>query len=251
MIKKLKRFYLSMSSLFLLLLYIPITSAMPGTEESPDNPAIPFANIAATKSTLLANASAVYDSLHLGNAGLSRTAFQQAVKGLGKLLEKGAVMNDAVVSIADFSQPSSKKRLYIIDLEKRKVLFHTWVAHGRNSGRERADRFSNRASSYMSSPGFYLTRETYRGKHGYSLRLDGLEKGINDKAFDRAIVIHGAAYVNPYLASAQGYIGRSLGCPAVPEKLATPIINTIRDGSLFFIYHPSTQYQQRSSLLNS
>jgi hypothetical protein len=128
------------------------------------------------------------------------------------------------------------------------VLFNTLVAHGRNTGREVATSFSNQNSSYKSSPGFYVTRETYDGKNGYSLKLEGLERGINDNAYERGIVIHGAEYVNAELANAQGYIGRSQGCPAVPVQVTRPIINTIKNGTCVFIYHPS--YIERSSVLN-
>src|SRR5882672_574464 len=124
----------------------------------------------------------VYDSLHLDVLGLSRKAFDYAQKGWGKLIEQGKVTNAAILSIVDFSQPSSHKRLYVLDLKNYKVLFQTLVAHGKNSGRELATSFSNKPSSFKSSPGFYITGETYTGGNGYSLKLNGVEKGINDKA---------------------------------------------------------------------
>lgn len=190
----------------------------------------------------------VYDSLHLNLQGLSREAFDYAKKGLERLAAQGRVMNQSIISIVDFSLPSTEKRLFVIDLDHYRVLFNTLVAHGRNSGKETAYAFSNQQSSYKSSPGFYTTAETYMGKNGYSLRLEGLENGINDHAMERGIVIHGAGYVNEGLANAQGYIGRSQGCPAVPTQQATPIINQIKNGTLLFIYHPA--YIQRSILLN-
>jgi hypothetical protein len=121
------------------------------------------------------------------------------------------------------------------------------VAHGRNTGREWATYFSNQPASYKSSPGFYITGDTYQGNNGYSLKLIGIETGINDKAYNRAIVMHGAEYVSADLAHKQGYIGRSEGCPAIPEQLSRPVINTIKEGSCLFIYHPS--YISRSVLL--
>lgn len=190
----------------------------------------------------------VYDSLHLNLKGLSREAFDFAKKGLTQLTQQGRTINQSIISIVDFSLPSTEKRLFIIDLDQYKVLYNTLVAHGRNTGRERAVSFSNTPSSFKSSPGFYITRETYQGSNGYSLKLEGLEHGINDKAYERGIVIHGADYVNEQLAAQQGYIGRSQGCPAVPEALARPIINEIKNGSLVFIYHPA--YVQGSALLN-
>ena len=190
----------------------------------------------------------VYDSLHLDRTGLSREAFELACLGFDQLRQSGKLRNDSLISIADFSQPSSRKRLFIIDLKNYRLLFNTLVSHGRNTGREMANVFSNRHASYQSSPGFYVTAETYNGSNGYSLKLEGMEKGINDNAYNRGIVIHGAAYVNQSLANAQGYIGRSQGCPAVPEKWSGPIINTIKQGSCLFIYHPS--YVNQSDLLN-
>ncbi|MBL7749696.1 MAG: murein L,D-transpeptidase catalytic domain family protein, partial [Chitinophagaceae bacterium] len=137
--------------------------------------------------------------------------------------------------------------LFVLDLKNYKILFNTLVAHGRNTGREWATSFSNQGESYKSSPGFYITRETYEGKNGYSLKLAGLERGINDNAYNRGIVIHGAEYVSNELANAQGYIGRSQGCPAVPPQVSKPIINTIKNGTCLFIYHPS--YVSHSQVL--
>ena len=135
-------------------------------------------------------------------------------------------------------------------MENYKVLFNTLVAHGRNSGKEWATKFSNQLSSYKSSPGFYITGQTYSGSNGYSLKLTGIENGINDKAFQRAIVMHGAGYVNESDIASQGYIGRSQGCPAVPLKDAKKIINTIKDGTCLYIYAPSPNYLSRSAMLN-
>lgn len=181
----------------------------------------------------------IYDSLQLGLSGLSRQAWNYACRGFSRLLGEGKLSNDSVISIADFSEPSSQKRLFIVDLRHQTVLFNTLVAHGRNSGREWASSFSNRPATYKSSPGFYLTAETYTGNNGYSLRLEGLEPGINDRAWERGIVLHGAGYVSDTYVQTQGYIGRSEGCPAVPVESAPAIINSIRGGSCFFIYHPA------------
>jgi len=198
----------------------------------------------------LPSAVSVYDSLKLNLGGLNRKAVEMAQKGFDKLKEQGVILNDSIISIIDFSLPSTEKRLYVVDLKNYEVLYNTYVAHGRNSGTVMANSFSNSPSSYKSSPGFYKTLGTYNGKHGYSLKLDGLEKGINDNAYARAIVVHGADYVNPSYIPRQGYIGRSQGCPAVSPKEATPIINTIKDGTCLFIYSPGTSYQNRSSLLS-
>ncbi len=178
----------------------------------------------------------VFDSLHLDEKGLSKEAYDYAMKGFEQLKEKGKLRNDSVVTIVDFDQPSYKKRMYIIDVKNYKILFNTWTAHGRNSGAAEAKNFSNVPESYKSSLGLYVTDMTYSGKHGYSLRLVGLEK-INNNALNRAIVLHGAKYVSQETINAMGYIGRSHGCPAVPVELSKPIIDKIKDGSCFFIYN--------------
>ena len=147
-----------------------------------------------------------------------------------------------IITLIDFSLPSDKERLWVIDLVKKKVLIHCLVSHGRNSGEVMAEKFSNNPGSCESSPGFYTTGESYIGKHGLSLALDGLETGINDKARERAIVIHGADYVSAEFIKNYGRLGRSLGCPAVPEELSKEIIETIKGGSCLFIYAPHTKY---------
>ena len=191
----------------------------------------------------------MYDSLRLNVMGLSKQAFQYAMQGFNYLAKAGQFTNDKIISIVDFSQPSSKKRLFVIDLDKMKVVFNTYVAHGANSGKEYANSFSNQPESNKSSLGFYETLNTYNGKNGYSLHLQGLEKGINDKADSRAIVMHGAEYVNEALIQSQGYIGRSWGCPAVPERLHKPIIDKIKNGTCLFIYSPDKNYFIHSQLL--
>lgn len=191
----------------------------------------------------------VYDSLQLELAGLSRQAFDYAHRGWKKLKAQGKLLNDRILAIVDFSLPSSEKRLFVIDVESYEILHHTWVAHGRNSGKEMVTSFSNRPASYQSSPGFYLTGQTYYGSNGYSLKLQGLEYGINDKAFRRAIVMHGADYVDPSYIESQGYIGRSMGCPAVPTEEAPAIINTLRNGACLFIYVPHKQYALKSRMV--
>lgn len=192
----------------------------------------------------------VYDSLDLGSKGLNFDAFRYALRGMQHLAEQGYIFNSNIITIADFSQPSYQKRLYVVDLDRYEVLFNTYVSHGRNSGKDVAKKFSNRLSSYQSSPGFYLTKDTYFGKHGYSLQLEGLEKGINDNAFRRAIVLHGADYVNERMIASMGYIGRSQGCPAVSSELSKEIIATIKDGTCMFIYSPLDSYVRKSQLLN-
>ena len=154
-----------------------------------------------------------------------------------------------LLTVIDFTLPSTEKRLWVIDIDKKEIVLNTVVAHGRNSGELHAEKFSNSPESYQSSLGFYLTAETYQGKHGYSLRLDGLEKGFNDKARARAIVIHGADYAREEFAKATGRLGRSLGCPALPTELSAKVIDLIKNGSLIFIYGKDPAYLGSSSLL--
>lgn len=190
----------------------------------------------------------VYANLHLQEMGLSATAFNLAVKGWEKLRAKGEVSKN-LISICDFTQSSKNKRLYIIDLASEKLLFNTFVAHGRNTGEEFAQSFSNENSSNKSSLGFYVTKETYEGQHGLSLKLAGEEPGFNDHAEERSIVMHGADYVCESFISQCGRLGRSFGCPSVPFELRDEIINTIKGGSCLFVYYPDTKYLSASKLL--
>ena len=190
----------------------------------------------------------LYQSLNLAQLNLGEEAFDKAVCGYNNLSAAGKVTNQ-FLSIVDFSQPSAKKRLYVIDMKNAKLLFNTYVSHGRNSGKAMAREFSNDAESNKSSLGFFVTGDSYIGKHGFSLRLLGQEKGINDNACDRAIVMHSAAYVSEAAIQMQGFAGRSLGCPALPEELHKPIIEKIKSGSCLFLYSPDAHYASHSTFL--
>lgn len=193
----------------------------------------------------------IYDSLKLGTLGLSKQAFEYALKGFNYLIEKGKLNNSSIITIADFSQTSNKKRLFILDLKNYKILFNTYVAHGQNSGREYAGNFSNTQNSLASSPGFYVTQDTYNGSKGFSLRLEGEESGINDNALDRGIVMHAAPYVNESLAKSRGFIGRSWGCPALAPEIHKAIINKIKNKTCLFLYTPDKNYISHSKILNA
>jgi hypothetical protein len=208
------------------------------------------ANVFIEKDLTTSKAKAeLYDCMNLESEGLSKDAFLKACQGYNQLQKKGILLRDNILTIADFSRPSSEERLFIIDLTAQKILFKSLVAHGKNSGLLYAQSFSNKPETNKSSLGFYLTLNTYEGEHGVSLRLKGLEKNINDKAYDRAIVMHGASYVSKKFSRQNGFLGRSLGCPAIPDAIALPIIQTIKNGSLLFIYHPSKKYSSQSSII--
>ena len=158
-------------------------------------------------------------------------------------------MSKIILSLIDFSLSANTKRLWVIDLDNDTILLHSLVAHGRNTGQEFANNFSNAAESYKSSLGFYSTGEIYNGKHGKSLKLDGLEPGINDNARNRAVVVHGANYVSESFVRNNKRLGRSLGCPAVPVEITNELINIIKDKSCLFIYFPSESYKRTSKLI--
>ncbi len=175
---------------------------------------------------------------------------QTALSGYELLKKEHTIKRPEVITIIDFSLPSNRERLWVLDLVTAKVLYHCLVSHGRNSGGIMAEKFSNIPGSYASSPGFYTTGETYFGKHGFSLKLNGIENGINDKARERAIVLHGADYVSPEFIEKNGRLGRSLGCPAVPEELSSEIIETIKDGTCLFVYTSTESYLSNSSVIS-
>ncbi len=181
---------------------------------------------------------------------INTNAFVLAVKGYENLKKMGKITNLRYLTIADMSMASSHPRLYIIDMDKQEVLLQTFVSHGKNSGLLFAEAFSNLVGSLKSSLGFYITGKPYQGKHGTSLILKGVEMGINDKAEERAIVLHGAAYANQGFVKQQGYLGRSLGCPAVPNNQVKEIIQAIQGASCLFVYAPNKQYLQQSELIN-
>lgn len=153
-----------------------------------------------------------------------------------------------IITIVDYTKPSTRDRLFIIDLEKPELRYKTLVAHAKNTGQNFAEKFSNSDESKKNSPGFYATAETYYGKHGYSLRLDGQEPGINDNARRRAIVVHGADYVSKKFIKTHGRLGRSWGCPAVPIELSKEIIDTIKNGTCFYIHTKDKSYLRQSSI---
>ena len=189
-----------------------------------------------------------WDAPALGNT--NPEVFALALEAAAAAVLRGDATEPATLTVIDFSRPSTAKRMWVYDLRTRTLLFEELVAHGRNSGHNLTTTFSNQPESHQSSLGLYRTAEGYVGKHGYSLRLDGLEPGFNDRARDRAIVIHGAEYVNGAAASAQGRLGRSLGCPAVRPEVARELIDAVKGGGLVFAYYPDPQWLGASTYLN-
>jgi hypothetical protein len=207
------------------------------------------ADSAEATSTLVNTSVAIYNNLDLSHLGLSKDAFNYAIKGYQKLLSEGKVSNNQYLTIVDFSQSSRSKRFYLIDMKNQQLVMNTFVAHGKNSGVDMAERFSNNANSNESSLGFYVTESTYTGKHGMSLRINGQEPGFNDNAEARGVVVHGAPYVTPSRVNS-AYMGRSQGCPALPLDQYAKAISYIKDGSVMFLYSPMQDYLQHSTLLN-
>ncbi|MDR2040390.1 MAG: murein L,D-transpeptidase catalytic domain family protein [Bacteroidales bacterium] len=193
---------------------------------------------------VLSESQQLYTEMELEHV-VNYTAFEYAVTGYQKLNAK----NKDVVTLIDFSKPSTEERLYVLDMKQKKILYSTHVSHGKNSGGNYATSFSNERGSNKSSLGFFITENTYQGKHGYSLIIDGLEKGINDRAKERAIVIHSATYADPSVIASAGRLGRSFGCPALPKSISKTIIDTIKEGTLIFIYADDQDYFDQSTIL--
>jgi hypothetical protein len=203
-----------------------------------------------TATSAVSKNASIYKQLDANSFTLPNfDCFSTALEGFYLLKAKGLVQKN-ILTLVDFSMSSNTKRLWVIDLDKNMVLFQTLVAHGRNTGEEFANDFSNQAESFKSSIGFFATGEIYNGKHGLSLKLDGLEKGLNDKARERAVVVHGADYVSESFIKQNKRLGRSQGCPAIPVEMNAKIINVIKDKSCLFLYHPSKS-KEILSLLNA
>ena len=203
--------------------------------------------LVATSATMSAFDAASWDPAAIGT--VDHDVFSLALTSAERAVARGDA-SATTLTVIDFSMPSTERRMFVYDLRSRQLLFQEHVSHGRNSGANVPTMFSNQPESFKSSIGLYRTAEGYFGKHGYSLRLDGLEKGFNDKARERAIVIHGADYVNAKTAKAQGRLGRSLGCPAVRPEIAAKVIDTVKDGGLLFAYYPDPAWLASSTYLN-
>ena len=187
-------------------------------------------------------AYSLYNEIGLSKTGLKYEVFSKALTGYYNMKHDGLLSEKPILTVVDFTKSSAKKRLWVIDIENKEVLHHTYVAHGRNSGVEYAENFSNDGKSFMSSIGFYVTQDTYVGKHGLSLRLDGVDEGFNTNALDRCIVIHGAEYASPDIIEQTGRLGRSLGCPALPMEEHNAIINTVKGNTALYVHASENSY---------
>ncbi len=167
------------------------------------------------------------------------TALRLALEAEQRARSAGLAGRSDVLALIDYSLPSTEPRLWVFDLERNRVLFKELVAHGKNSGQKYASRFSNAPGSRMSSLGTFITAGTYYGKHGYSLRLKGIDKGVNDNSLARAVVLHSAAYVSDAYIQRKGYLGQSWGCPAVRPVVARDLIDAIRGGAVLYAYYPA------------
>lgn len=216
-------------------------------------PAEVTADISLLDKKEVSSTETLYNSLDFkGGNILHYDVFEKAINGFHQLKESGKLKaTSKLLTICDFSLSSNEKRLWIINTETGEILFNTLVAHGKNTGEEFAEKFSNTESSLQSSMGFYITDQTYFGENGYSLRLRGMDAGYNDAAERRAVVMHGADYVSEEFTKKHGRIGRSWGCPAIPRAMAKSIIDTIKEENCLFIYYPDQDYLSSSEWLKT
>jgi hypothetical protein len=242
-----------MKYLTLSLLLVSLSSISAGSfNNNPENSAVP-----ATAASFTNNAAVFEDSLQslytaigLEKYDLPFDAFRYAMIGYYSFSQQGKLNDSGLVSIIDFTKPSTEKRFFTIDLKNTSVKFHSLVSHGRNTGENLAKTFSNKQHSNQSSLGFYITGETYVGSKGYSMRLDGMDRGYNDNIRARAVVMHDAEYVSESWIKKYGRLGRSQGCPALPKGIAKTVINTIKDKSLIFAYYNDASFLTSSAHLN-
>jgi hypothetical protein len=202
---------------------------------------------ASTKDTTSNFSRESFPSKELGTIDVD--VFDLALSAASCAVKSGAVGQPRTLTVIDYSRPSSEKRLWVYDLTSRELLYEELVAHGQGSGANLATQFSNQPDSHQTSLGLFVTEATYVGRNGYSLRLDGLDKGLNDRARDRAIVMHGAPYVSPAFVKANGRLGRSHGCPAVSDVVARELIDRVKGGGLVFAYYPDADFLQMSKYL--
>jgi hypothetical protein len=232
-----------------LILFASLTMLVSFTSKKP----VPADRFNVEKTVSISNTlfiHSIYKEIHQAGATLSEEIFSLAFAGFEKLNAQGRLSTDSILTIIDFSKSSRENRLFVVDLKAKQLLFKSIVAHGRNTGEEFARSFSNAMNSHKSSLGFYVTGGTYMGSNGFSMQLNGVEKGFNDKAKERAIVMHGADYASEQVIRYKGYLGRSYGCPALPRPINKKVIETIKEGNCLFMYYPDHTYLSNSRILN-
>ena len=203
-------------------------------------------NTATTEQLFSHYVADIFNTARLAQAGLDENVFEKAVIGYINLKVANKLSpNSSVITVVDFNKSSTSKRMWIVDLDKKELLLNTWVAHGNGSGGDVPNRFSNQVDSFESSLGFYVTNNVYNGKHGVSLRLDGMDEGFNDQAHKRDIVVHAAPYVSQSSINALGRLGRSQGCPAVSPSVVNQVINTIKGKTVLFINANDSGYTSK------
>jgi L,D-transpeptidase catalytic domain len=212
-------------------------------------PSAPTSAVDRLRALPAASASPSGPALRLSTGTIDANVFGLAFGAASCAVHAGAVTNPSTLTIIDYSKPSTAKRLWVFDLRTRELLYQELVAHGQGSGDNFATLFSNEPETHRSSLGLFVTQDTYTGKNGYSLRLNGLDTGFNDRARERAIVMHGAPYVSAELARTQGRLGRSWGCPALSDDIARTVIGRIKDGGLVFAYYPDQAWLRASKYL--
>lgn len=222
-------------------------------ENLPDEKKFPSLLPEKTTSTNLAvrYMDSVYNRVNLGRTGLKKDVFYKAYKGYQHLLNEGKINKPDILTIVDYSQSSKSRRFYVINLKTGRLLYNTYVSHGKNSGGEYANSFSNAHNSNKSSLGFMVTGNSYVGRAGYSLKLHGMENRYNSNVYGRGVVMHGSDYVNQNRADEGANMGRSWGCPAVPQSLSREIINLLKDGSCFFVWGNNNDYARSSNIVNA
>ena len=211
--------------------------------------AVPFASAEASTGCKSKPSEALISTLRQQAPTLRADVLRLALGGAGCAADEGLVRRRDLLTVIDYSMPSTQPRLFVFDVAKKKLLYRELVAHGKNSGANRTSFFSNKNGSLATSMGLFVTAGTYVGSNGYSLRLRGLDQGFNDKAWERAIVMHGAPYVNNVIAKSLGRIGRSWGCPAVRKEIARELIDTVKGGSPIFAYYPDKSFLARSRFI--
>ena len=243
------KFTLIATFLIIALIFTSKAESTPSENTPSNNANSPVSEVKTSEEKGEESIDQLYKMFIMNNATMpSLVSFTNGITGYNKLKAEGKIKNE-LLTIVDFSLPSTEKRMWILDMTNQKVIFNTLVAHGKNTGNEYAERFSNTVNSLQSSLGFYITGETYQGGNGYSMFIDGMEEKFNSKARERYVVVHGAEYANPESIKNLGRLGRSYGCPALPTSVTKEIIDTIKNKSVLYIHSSNKNYTENSEMI--